>query len=80
MHVKKLVVEEVEDPSHEIQIEAAQKFSKRAKNGDVIAIPVETKKFGRIAAQAAKRSSFREFVKQSAGLFTRSLPPKSMRS
>ena len=55
MHVRKLVVEEVEDPSHEIQIEAAKKFSKRAKNGDVIAIPVETKKFGRIAAQAAKQ-------------------------
>ena len=55
MHVRKLVVEEVEDPSHEIQIEAAKKFSKRAKNGDVIAIPVETKKFGRIAAQAANQ-------------------------
>ena len=55
MHVRKLVVEEVEDPSHEIQTEAAKKISKRAKVGDVIAIPVETKKFGRIAAQAAKQ-------------------------
>ena len=55
MHVRKLVVEEVEDPFHEIQTEAAKKISKRAKVGDVIAIPVETKKFGRIAAQAAKQ-------------------------
>ena len=55
MHVNKVVVEDVEDPSHQIQIEAAKKISKRAKEGDVVPIPVETKKFGRIAAQAAKQ-------------------------
>ena len=55
MNVMKTVVEEVEDPSHEISPEAAKKISKRAKVGDVIAIPVETKKFGRIAAQSAKQ-------------------------
>ena len=55
MHVNKTVVEEVEDPAHEIQLEAAKKISRRAKEGDVVAIPVETKKFGRIAAQAAKQ-------------------------
>ncbi|MBQ8075811.1 MAG: transcription termination/antitermination protein NusA [Oscillospiraceae bacterium] len=55
MHINKLVVEEVTDPSHEIQIEAAKKLSKRAKEGDMVHVPVETKKFGRIAAQAAKQ-------------------------
>lgn len=55
MNVNKLVVEEVEDPSHEINIEAAKKVSRRAKLGDTLPIPVETKKFGRIAAQAAKQ-------------------------
>lgn len=55
MNVNKLVVEEVEDPSHEINIEAAKKVSRRAKLGDILPIPVETKKFGRIAAQAAKQ-------------------------
>ncbi|MBQ6366100.1 MAG: transcription termination/antitermination protein NusA [Oscillospiraceae bacterium] len=55
MHVNKTVVEEVEDPSHEIQLEAAKKISKRASVGNVVAVPVETKKFGRIAAQAAKQ-------------------------
>lgn len=55
MNVMKTVVEEVEDPSHEINLEAAKKVSRRAKLGDVIAIPVETKKFGRIAAQSAKQ-------------------------
>ena len=55
MNVHKTVVEDVEDPSHEINLEAAKKVTRRAKLGDVIAIPVETKKFGRIAAQAAKQ-------------------------
>ena len=55
MNVMKTVVEEVEDPSHEINLEAAKKLSRKNKLGDVIAIPVETKKFGRIAAQSAKQ-------------------------
>ena len=55
MQVNKLVVEEVTDPTHEIDQDAAKKISKRAKIGDTVAIPVETKKFGRIAAQAAKQ-------------------------
>ena len=55
MNVNKTVVETVEDPTHEIDPENAKKIVRRAKLGDVIAIPVETKKFGRIAAQAAKQ-------------------------
>ena len=55
MQVNKLVVEDVTDPTHEIDLEAAKKVTRRAKLGDMIAIPVETKKFGRIAAQAAKQ-------------------------
>ncbi len=55
MNVNKTVVEEVEDPSHEINLEAAKKISRRAKLGDMLPIPVETKKFGRIAAQSAKQ-------------------------
>ena len=55
MNVYKTVVAEVEDPSHEIIIDAAKKVSRRAKLGDLLPVPVETKKFGRIAAQAAKQ-------------------------
>ena len=55
MQVNKLVVEDVTDPTHEIDLEATKKVTRRAKLGDTIAIPVETKKFGRIAAQAAKQ-------------------------
>ncbi|MDO5444743.1 MAG: transcription termination factor NusA [Eubacteriales bacterium] len=55
MHINKVAVENVEDPSHEIQLEAAKKLKKRCSLGDVVPVPVETKKFGRIAAQAAKQ-------------------------
>ncbi len=55
MVIHKTVVTEVQDPSHEIILEAAKKLSRRYKAGDVVAVPVETKKFGRIAAQAAKQ-------------------------
>lgn len=55
MVIEKTVVEEVGDATLEIDAEAAKKLVKKAKPGDVIAIPVETKKFGRIAAQAAKQ-------------------------
>ena len=55
MVVNKLAVEEVQDDTHEISVDAAKKIVKRAKLGDMIAIPVETKTFGRIAAQTAKQ-------------------------
>ena len=55
MVVKKTVVARVIDPYVEISEEAAHRISKRAKIGDVVSVPVETKQFGRIAAQAAKQ-------------------------
>ena len=54
MVVNKTAVEEVADPNTEILIDAAKKINRRAKVGDIVPIPVDTKKFGRIAAQAAK--------------------------
>ena len=53
--INKTVVDEVEDPTAELDLDSAHRLSKKAKIGDVISIPVETKKFGRIAAQAAKQ-------------------------
>ena len=53
--VNKTVVEEVENPGAEIQLEAAKKISKKASVGDTVPVPFETKKCGRIAAQAAKQ-------------------------
>ena len=54
MYIVKDVVDEVENPATQISPDAAHTYSKRAKLGDQVKIPVETKKFGRIAAQAAK--------------------------
>ena len=50
----KTVVEEVEDPDVEMTMEEAARYSKTAKVGDTVEIPLETKEFGRIAAQTAK--------------------------
>ena len=55
MYILMNVVEEVENPAVEMNLAAAQRVNKRAKLGQTIKVPVETKKFGRIAAQAAKQ-------------------------
>ena len=47
--------EDYVEPPVEITPEEAKRYVKNAKIGDVINVPVETKKFGRIAAQAAKQ-------------------------
>ena len=52
--ILKTVVEEVLDPEEELTVEQAVKYKKSAKLGDVVEIQLETKKFGRIAAEAAK--------------------------
>ncbi len=55
MYVQKTVADEVTDPALEITPDEAKHYSKKAHAGDTVNIPVETKKFGRIAAQAAKQ-------------------------
>ncbi len=52
--LRKTVVEEIENPAEEMLLTEAVVYKKRAKIGDVIEIPLQTKKFGRIAAQTAK--------------------------
>lgn len=52
--IMKNVVEEVEDDANEISLEDARKISKRHKIGDVAAVKIDTRHFGRIAAQTAK--------------------------
>ncbi len=64
--LRKTVVDEVEDPNLEISKEDAFKYDKKAKAGDMVEIPLEPKKFGRIAAQSAKhviRQGIREAEK-----------------
>ncbi len=55
MYIRKDVVEAVEDPDIELTEEDARRFSRHAAVGDTVNVPVDTKKFGRIAAQAAKQ-------------------------
>ena len=52
--ISKMVVEEVEDPANEITLDEALTYSKRARVGNPVEIKLETKQFGRIAAQTAK--------------------------
>ncbi len=55
MNLVKTVVEEVEDSTVEIHIDAAQKLDPKAVVGGTVSIPVDIQKFGRIAAQTAKQ-------------------------
>ena len=55
MYVLMDVVDEVENPARELSVEAAHVYNKRVRAGGQVKVPVETKKFGRIAAQAAKQ-------------------------
>ena len=48
------VVEEVENPAEQLTLDQAKTYSKRAKIGGTVDIKLETKQFGRMAAQTAK--------------------------
>ncbi len=52
--IVKDVVEEVENPVSQISLDEAKKYSKKAQIGSPVEIKLETKQFGRIAAQTAK--------------------------
>ena len=55
MHLLKTAVEEVEDSSIEIHIDAARNLDPNVQVGDAVRIPIDIQKFGRIAAQTAKQ-------------------------
>ena len=64
--MQKEVVEEIEDPTLQITIEDAVKYKAGAQVGEMVEIPLEPKRFGRIAAQSAKhviRQGIREAEK-----------------
>ncbi len=64
--IRKAVVDEVVDPDREMTLEQAQRYDKRAAVGKDVEIRLETKEFGRIAAQSAKhviRQGIREAEK-----------------
>jgi len=55
VYVRHTVVEEVENPAHQISLEDAQKTKKDAKIDDVLEESFEVTSFGRVAAQTAKQ-------------------------
>jgi len=55
MYIQLAVVETVENPNTQLSLDAAQELLPGAVPGDVINEPVDTSRFGRIAAQAAKQ-------------------------
>ena len=55
MYVQKEVVDDVYSPATEISLSAARKINGRVELGDLVNVDVETKAFGRIAAQTAKQ-------------------------
>ncbi|NLO48127.1 MAG: transcription termination/antitermination protein NusA [Clostridiales bacterium] len=55
IYIQRTVVEEVSNPALELTLDQARETSPKAEIGDIIKTDVETKKFGRIAAQAAKQ-------------------------
>jgi len=54
VYAEKTVVETVEDPVMEMDLEDARKIVSDAKLGDIMQVPIESKAFGRIATQNAK--------------------------
>ncbi len=65
--IMKNVVETVEDDANEISLEEARNINKRLNVGDVAKVKLDTKNFGRIAAQTAK-----QVIKQGIKEFERS--------
>lgn len=71
VRLKKEVKEEVTNPNREIEISRAKEINPMAQEGDVVGIKLDTKQFGRVAAQTARniirqgiRDSERDQMKQ----------------
>ena len=52
--MRKEVVDDIFDPAQEILPEEAVKYNSAAVIGDIVEVPLDTRQFGRIAAQTAK--------------------------
>ena len=55
MYVQKEVVDDVISPATEITLDAARRIDSKAQLGDLVNVEIQTKAFGRIAAQTAKQ-------------------------
>lgn len=69
MFVRREVVENPENLECEISLEEAKNIMPRAIIGDFVDVPIETQKFGRIAAQTAKQVIIQAIREAERGLF-----------
>ena len=77
MRQVKTVVEEVENPALEIQLDAARNVKADVQVGDPLSISVEISKFGRIAAQTAKQVVIQGIREAERGMAYESYSSKS---
>ena len=77
MRQVKTVVEEVENPALEIQLDAARNVNPDVQVGDPLSIPVDISKFGRIAAQTAKQVVIQGIREAERGMAYESYSSKS---
>lgn len=64
VYLNKQVVEEVEDPNREMLLDAAREISRMAEVGGTVGIKLDTRQFGRVAAQTA-RNIIRQGIRES---------------
>lgn len=64
VYLQKTVVEDVEDPDREILLDAAREISPLAEVGGTVGLKLDTKQFGRVAAQTA-RNIIRQGIRDS---------------
>ena len=77
MRQVKTVVEEVENPALEIQLDAARNVKEDVQVGAPLSIPVDISKFGRIAAQTAKQVVIQGIREAERGMAYESYSSKS---
>ncbi len=77
VYIRKSIVEQVDDANTQITEEEAKKLESFNPENGYVDVPLNTKDFGRIAAQAAKhviRQGIREGERHDRGFHTRTLP------
>ena len=77
MYQVRTVVEEVEDPTIEIHIDAARHMNPNVQLGDTVSQPIDIQKFGRIAAQTAKQVVIQGIREAERGMIYESYSSKS---
>ncbi len=77
MYLVKTAVEEVEDISTQIHMDAARKINANVQPGESVQLPVDFQKFGRIAAQTAKQVVIQGIREAERGIVYESYSSKS---